>query len=121
MRDHERDYRSLLLGERQELRRKLAADITIERNPELATHKPCRTENRSSGSSGGSPSASARSINQTRPFGTRLGFRRCISFDVHKWRYERDLKLDLLATQRGSGGQRCDLGKRTRELRHSLN
>jgi hypothetical protein len=30
--------------------------------------------------------------------------------------YERDLKLDLLAPQRGSGGQGRNLGKGAREL-----
>jgi hypothetical protein len=49
---------------------------------------------------------------QTRPFRGRLGFRRCLSSDVHEWGYQRDLKLDLLATQRGRGGQRRDLGER---------
>ena len=40
---------------------------------------------------------------------SRLGFRRGIAFDMDEWGYERDLKLDLLATQRRRAGQRRDL------------
>ena len=58
---------------------------------------------------------------QTCPLRSRLGFRRGISFDMHERGYERDLKLDLLATQRGRGGQGRDLGKRARELLHGFN
>jgi hypothetical protein len=39
---------------------------------------------------------------------------------VHQSVYERDLKLDVLATQRGSGGQGLNLGKRAGELCLSL-
>ena len=39
------------------------------------------------------------------PFYGRLGFRGSIAFDMHKRGYERDLELDLFATQRGSGGK----------------
>ena len=53
---------------------------------------------------------------QTCPLRSRLGFRRSIPFDMHEWGYERDLKLDLLATQRGRGGQGRDLVERAREL-----
>jgi hypothetical protein len=35
--------------------------------------------------------------------------------------YERDLKLDLVATQRGRRGQSCDLVEGTPELFHGLN
>jgi hypothetical protein len=57
----------------------------------------------------------------TCPLRSRLGFRRGIPFDVGEWGYERDLKFDLLATQRRSGRQGRDLGKRTRELLCSFN
>ena len=53
---------------------------------------------------------------QTRLLHSRLGFRRRIPFDVHERGYERDLKLDLLATQRRRGGQGRDLVKCAREL-----
>ena len=43
MRDHERDGRPLLLGERQELRRKLAHQVAVERHigaaPEALEHR----------------------------------------------------------------------------------
>ena len=53
---------------------------------------------------------------QTCPLRSRLGFWRGIALDMDKWVYERDLKLDLLATQRGSGGQGRNLGEGAREL-----
>ena len=34
-----------------------------------------------------------------------LGFRRRVPFDMEEWSYERDLKLNLFATQRGRGRQ----------------
>jgi hypothetical protein len=40
---------------------------------------------------------------------------------MHEWIYERDLKLDLLATQRGSGRQGRDLGKRAGDLLRGFN
>jgi hypothetical protein len=40
---------------------------------------------------------------------------------MHEWGYHRDLKLDLLATQRGGCGQGSSLVERTRELLDSLN
>ena len=47
---------------------------------------------------------------------SRLGLWRAIAFDMHKSVYERDLKLYLLATQRGRGGQGRDLAEGAREL-----
>ena len=41
---------------------------------------------------------------QACPLRSRLGFRRSISFDMDEWGYERDLKFDLLAAQRGCAG-----------------
>ena len=40
---------------------------------------------------------------------------------MEEWSYEGDLKLDLLATQRGSGGQGRDLIQSTGELGYRLN
>ena len=40
--------------------------------------------------------------------------------DMHEWRYERDLKLDLFATQRWRGGQDRYVIKRAREMRYCL-
>ena len=47
----------------------------------------------------------------------RFGFRRGIAFHVEERSYEGDLKLDLLTTQRGRGGQDRDLVEGARELR----
>jgi hypothetical protein len=43
------------------------------------------------------------------PLRNRLGFGGGIAFDMEEWGYERDLKPDLLATQRRRGGQGFDL------------
>ena len=40
---------------------------------------------------------------------------------MEKWRYERDLKLDFFATQRGSNGQSRYLVEGTCELRYGFN
>src|SRR4029077_17664469 len=66
-------------------------------------------------SSGGSPKVSDWS-QQTCPFYSCLGLRRSVTFDLHQWTYQRDLELDLFATQFGRGGQGHDLRKRTSEL-----
>src|SRR5258708_37150530 len=55
------------------------------------------------------------------PLTSRLGLRRGVPFDMHEWGYECDLKLDLLATQRGSGRQRLSLVEGTRELLYGFN
>ena len=47
---------------------------------------------------------------------SRLGFWGGIPFDMDEWGDECDLKLDLLATQRGRAGQGRDLVKRAGEL-----
>ena len=57
---------------------------------------------------------------QTCPLRSRLSFRRGIAFDMDERGYERDLKLDLLAAQRGRGGQGRDLVERARELLYGL-
>ncbi len=95
MPDHERDRRSLLLGERQELRRKLAQRVAIERHivrdPEAIEdgEQQQRVFERLSERFG-------LFDQQARPLHGRLGFRRGMTFDVHERGYERDLKLDLL-------------------------
>jgi hypothetical protein len=51
----------------------------------------------------------------------RLGFRSRVSLDMDEWSYERDLMLDLLATQRRSGWQGGNLVESASELRHGFN
>jgi hypothetical protein len=53
---------------------------------------------------------------QACPLGSRFGFRRTISFDMSEWSDERDLKLDLLATQGRSARQGLNLSERACEL-----
>ena len=81
MPNHERDCRSLLLGERQELRRNFAQSVAIKRH-KFAIQKPYRTENNNSGSSGGSPERFSLFDQQMCTLDSRLGFRRRVSFDV---------------------------------------
>ena len=101
---HERDCRSLLLGEREELRRKLAHHVAIEsymvRDPETVEDREQQqwVFRRFSERLG-------LLDQQTCPLHSRFGFRRSISLDLHERGYERDLKPDLLAAQRGRGGQ----------------
>ncbi len=115
MPNHERDCRPLLLRERQELRREIATDIAIECH---MVRGPEGVEDREQ---------------QQRIFGrlsqrfglldqracllrSRLGFGGGIAFDMHEWGDERDLKLDLLATQRRRAGQGRDLIEGAGEL-----
>ena len=119
MPDHERDCCPLLLGERQELRRKLAHHVAVERH---IVRDPEAVEDREQQQRVFGRLSERFSLfdQQTCLLRSRLGFRRGIAFDVHRAGYERDLKLDLLATQRGRGGQGRDLVERTRELLRSF-
>ena len=100
----ERSRRSLFLGWGTELLRKLAYHVAVERDE---ARDPEGVEDREQ---------------QQRVFrwffkpfglfdqhmsalGSRLGFRSGVPFHMDEWGYERDLKPDLLATQRGRGGQ----------------
>ena len=111
MPDHERHCRPLLLGERQELRRKLAHHVAIERH---VVRDPEAVEDREQQQRVFGRLSERFSLfdQQTCPLRSRLGFRRSIPFDMDEWGYERDLKLDLFATQRGRGGQGRDLVER---------
>ena len=107
---HERNCRPLFLGERQELRRKLAHHIAVER---YAVRDPEAVEDREQQQRVFGRLSKRFSLfdQQTCPLRSRLGFRRSVSFDMDEWGYERDLKLDLLATQRGRGGQASRSGR----------
>ena len=115
MPDHERNGRPLLLGERQELRRKLAHHVAVERHK---VRDPEAVEDREQQQRVFGRLSERFSLfdQQTCPLHGRFGFRRGIPFDMDEGVYERDLKLDLLATQRGRGGQGRDLVKGAREL-----
>ena len=110
----------MLLGERQELRRKLAHHVAVERH---IVRDPEAVEDREQQQRVFRRFSERFSLfdQQTRPLRSRLGFRRSIPFDVHERGYERDLKLDLLATQRGSAGQSRDLIEGAGELLYSFN
>ena len=120
MPDHERAGRPLLLGERQELRRKLAHHVAVERH---IVRGPEAVEDREQQQwVFGRFSERFRLLDQqTCPLRSRLGFRRRIPFDMDERGYERDLKLDLFAAQRGRGGQGRDLVESACELLYGLN
>src|SRR6516225_8872682 len=115
MANHARDRRPLLLGEGEELRGEIARDVALER------HRVRDPEAVQDGEQQqrvfGALSERFSSFDQEMcPFRSGLGFRRGKPFDVAEWSYERDLKLDLLTTQRGRRRQGRSLAKRTREL-----
>src|SRR5215471_17824447 len=104
MPDHERDCRPLLFPERQELRREIATHITVEghkvRYPESVKDREQQQrvfERLSEGFS--------LFDQQAGMLRCRLGFGGGIAFDMDEWGDERDLKLDLLTTQRRGAGQ----------------
>jgi len=112
MPDHERTCRPLLLGERQELRRKGARHVAIEcycvRDPEAV-----EDGEQQQWIFGRLTERVSLFDQQTRPLCSRLSFRRCIPFDMHERVYQRDLNFDLLATHGGRGGQGRNLVEST--------
>ena len=117
MPDHERHRCRLLLREPQELSRKPAHHVAVKRHvirhPETVEHG--KQQQRIIGRLSERFSLFDQ---HTSPLGGRLGFRRRIPLDVHEWGYERNLKPDLLTTQRRSAWQGGDLVESTGELRH---
>jgi hypothetical protein len=115
-----RSRRSLLLGERKELRRKRANDIAIEcrkvRDPEAV-----EDQEQQQWVFGRLSERFSLLDQQTCPLRSRLGFRCRKPFYMHERGYERDLKLDLFATHRGRGRQGRDLVECAGELRYRLN
>ena len=100
MAHHERNRRSLLFGKCQELRRQLTHSVAVERH---IVRDPEAVEDREQQQRVVGRLSERFSLfdQQTRSFRRRLGFRRGVPFHMNEWGYERDLKLDLLATQRG--------------------
>ena len=90
MPDHERTCRPLLLGERQELRRKGARDVAIEcycvRDPEAV-----EDGEQQQWIFGRLSERVSLFDQQTCPLRSRLVFRRGIPFDMEERGYERDL------------------------------
>ena len=115
MPDQERDFRLLLLGESQELCGKLATGVAVERHK---VRDPEAVEDREQQQRIFERlSELLRSLDQRAcPLDGRFDFRRGIPIDVDERSYERDLKLDLLTTQRRRAGQGRDLHQRPREL-----
>ena len=108
MPNHERDCRPLLLRERQELRREIAQSVAIEchlvRYPEGVEDRE-----QQQGIFGRLAQRFSLLDQQTCLLRSRPGFGGGIAFDMHEWGDQRDLKLDLLATQRRRAGQGRDL------------
>ena len=104
---------------RQELRRKLTHDVAVERH---IVRDPKAEEDREQQQRVFRRlSKRFRLVDQQAgPLYRRLGFRRGIAFHMEQRGYERDLKLDLLPTQRGCARQGRKLVKRAGKLRHSF-
>src|ERR1035437_1925252 len=97
MPNHERDWRPLLFGERQELRRKVAQRVAIECHKDRGTDAVEDREQQQR--IFGRLSRRFGSLDQqTCLLRSCLGFGGRIAFDMDERGYERDLKLDLLAT-----------------------
>src|SRR5215469_3822026 len=115
MSDHERNSRPLLFGARQELCRKIATNVTTECHK---AHEPEPVEDRKQQQwvLWGFSQRFSLFDQQTGALHSRLSFGRDISLDMEKRSYERDLKPDLLTTQRRSGGQGRNLVQSTGDL-----
>src|SRR6516162_2606754 len=119
MRAPKRDLISQFLGNREELRGMLAPYVTVER---------CNVCVMQSGESrqqlqqlvGRLPECFSLLDQSTCSLRGRLAFRRRKPFDMHKWVYQCNLKLDFFATKGRRAGQGRDLTKRTCELLDGL-
>src|ERR1700720_3018132 len=98
MPSHERNCRPLLLRQRQELRREIATGIAIE-CPHVRYKEGPEDREQQQRIFGRLSQRFGLLDQQTCLLRSRLGFGGGIAFDVDEWSYERDLKLDLLATQ----------------------
>src|SRR3984893_5045660 len=108
MPDHERDRCPLLLREPQELRREIATDIAIECH--IVRYPECVEDLEQQQRFVGRLSQRFSLLDQqTCLLRSRHGFGGGSAFDMDEWGDERDLKLDLLATERRRAAQGCDL------------
>src|SRR5271170_4259158 len=115
MADHERHCRTLHLGEREELCREFAHCIAVK------GHAACGPKTVEDGEQkqlifGGLVAFFSLLDQQKGLLCSRLGFQCSIAFDVEQWVDKRDLKFDLLTTQRGGGGKSGDLVEGTTKL-----
>src|SRR6476620_10344826 len=115
MSDHQRTRGFLFLSKRQELDGEIATYIAIECHDVCGEDTVENREQQQRVFRGLSEHISLFE-QQTRLLYGGFGFRRSKTFDMDERGYERDLKLDLFATQRWSCGQGLDLGKCAREL-----
>ena len=112
---HSRKRGALLLGKRQEMGGEIATYIAIECH-EVRDEDAVEDREQQQRVFGRFSERFSLFDQQTCPLYSRFGFRRSISFDMDERGDERDLKLDLLATQRGRAGQGRDLVKGASEL-----
>ena len=115
MADHERPRRALLIGEGEELDRKLTHHVAVEcyevRDPEAV-----KDGEQQQGIFGRLAERFRLLDQQARPLHRSPGFRRRIAADVEEGGYECNLKLDLLAPQGGRARQGRDQVERAPEL-----
>ena len=110
MPDHERHRRPLLLCERQELRRKLAHHVAVERH-KVRDPEAVKDREQQQRIFGRLSERFSLFDQQACPLDSRLGFRRRIAFDMDEGVMQRDLKLDLFATQGGRCRARSQSGR----------
>ena len=113
--NHQRNGRPLVLRECQELRCKVTTDIAVERN-KVCDPESVEDRKKQQRVFGRLSERLSLFDQQTRPLHSRLSFGGGIPFDMDEWSYKRNLKFNLLATQRGSSGQGRNLVERTLEL-----
>ena len=115
MPDHQRGFRPLLFREHQELRREIATDIAIEGH-KVRYPEGVEDREQQQGIFGRLAQRFSLLDQQTCLLRSRPGFGGGIAFDMHEWGDQRDLKLDLLVTQRRRAGQDRDLVEGVGEL-----
>ena len=108
MSNHNWDCRPLLLRERQELRRQTTTDIAVEGH-KIRYPEGVKNREQQQRLFGRLSERFGLLDQQTSLLCCRLGFRGGIAFDMDEWGDERDLKLDLLTTQRRRARQGRDL------------
>src|SRR4029077_11975275 len=111
----ERSRGSLFLGECQELRCKLTYGVAVERHI-IRDPNAVESGEQQQRVFGRLSERFSVFYQQTCSLRSRRGFRCSIAFDMNERGYERDLKRDLLAPQRGCGGQGRNLAEGASEL-----
>jgi hypothetical protein len=107
------------LIDRQELRRKFAQGVAIE-SYKIGDRKAVEHREQKQWVFGMLSKRFSLFYQQACLLGNGFGFRGSIPFDMYEWRYQRDLKSDLLAAQCGRGGENLRHADSLIEMLNSL-